>query len=192
MLVNVTPLMLSQFEVQRNKKFHADKCFLQKFAYPLSFRMKAIFCTCCMKNDLILNYLEMNHNACCSFEALIIQEEPAPFIQAQINQTSSLWNTAHFFHQVTVHVGGWKWKQRWRDKLVHVFLRLCVSVRGPQKPMDLDCSLWDYPVCSQMCFLCFGLPSPTREKPFDLFPKRMFWVQKLYQQNLRHDFDIIS
>lgn len=78
--------------------------------------------TCCMKNDLILNYFEMNHNACCSFEALIIQEEPAPFIQAQINQTSSLWNTAHFFHQVTVHVGGWRWKQRWRDWLVHVFL----------------------------------------------------------------------
>ncbi len=64
-----------------------------------------------MTNGLIWNDLEMNHNACCSFEALVIQEEPAPFIQAQINQTSSLWNT---------HVGGWEWKWRWRDKLVHV------------------------------------------------------------------------
>lgn len=107
---------------------------LAEIAYPLSFRMKAIFFTSCMKNDLILNYLEINHSACCSFEALIIQEEPAPFIQAQINQTSSLWNTAHSFHQVTVHVGGWKWKQRWRDKLVHVFLRIlgvCVDLKSP-------------------------------------------------------------
>lgn len=51
-----------------------------------------------------------------------------------------------------------------------------VSVCGPQ--MDLDCRLWDGPACSQMRFLCVGLPSPTAEKPFDLFLKGMFSVQK--------------
>lgn len=132
----------------------------------LCFPNKSNIFTCCIKNGLIWKYLEMNHNACCSFEALIIQEEPAPFIQAQINQTWSLWN---------MHVGGWEWKRRWRDKLVHVIWG-SVSV-------DLDCRLWDGPASAQMCFLCVGLPNPTAEKPFDLFLKRMFSGSKvnLYQ-----------
>ncbi len=86
----------------------------------LCFPNKSNILTCCMTNGLIWNYLEMNHNACCSFEALVIQEEPAPFIQAQINQTSSLWNT---------HVGGWEWSGDGETSLFMWFLRGCECVR---------------------------------------------------------------
>ncbi len=115
--------MLSQFEIANTTKSFMLANVCCKSLLILCFPNKSNIFTCCMKNGLIWNYLEMNHNACCSFEALIIQEEPAPFIQAQINQTSSLWNT---------HVGGWEWKWRWRDKLVHVFfegLLVCVDLK---------------------------------------------------------------
>ncbi len=38
--------------------------------------------------------------------------------------------------------------------------------------------VWDGPACSQMRFLCVGLPSPTAEKSFDLCLNEMFSVQK--------------